>query len=462
VATDLPSRAGLASESWRLIRADQRAARHAFAERWITGWAAALLILMLLYVLIGNKPYVHTVALDPLTGATEMSPINRYIWLALGALSVPLLWLRRGALWPAFKRLWPLVVLMIWFALSIQWALDPGAASRRLLLYGINVVICVAVAVGLNSAKRTHTAMAIACAIVVLIDLFSWILMPGRSMTELGLAAIHSHKNTLGAVMLLAGFVCGTYAWGRTDLRERIVWWGLTLAAIALLAASRSKTSLGIFLAVAAFTPMLLWFLRQRPIVITSLTAAGGLVAMAAVFLYLAASYTLGLDPVDPFRGVTFTQRTDVWKFVIDQIEQRPVLGVGFGSFWDVNPQIQPSLQTDFWFARPDAFTNEAHNGYLDIAVTTGLVGLAGALFLLARWMLRGVLMLREAVLRAAPTPGGKAMLAAMTLTGVFPLLFFGHNWMESSYFTANAIFGTVILVFGTDIDLLSAQRRIA
>lgn len=459
MASDLPSRAALASESWRLIRADQRAARRAFAERWITTYAATVLILMLLYVLIGNKPYVHTVALDPLTGATEMSPINRYIWLALGAMSVPLLWLRRGALWPAFKRLWPLVLLLGWFALSTRWALDPGASSRRILLYGINIMICVAVALGLRDARRTHAAMAIACGIVVMIDLLSWILMPGRSMTELGLAAIHSHKNTLGAVMLLAGFVCGTYAWGRTELREKIVWWGLTLAAIALLAASRSKTSLGIFLAIAAFTPALVWFLRQRPLVITSLTAAGALVGMAALFLYLAASYTLGLDPVDPVRGVTFTQRTDVWKFVIDQIELRPMLGVGFGSFWDVNPQVQPSLQTDFWFARPDAFTNEAHNGYLDIAVTTGLIGLAGALFVLGRWMVGGVLMLRRVVLASAAGLAAPPALAAAMVMGVFPLLLFGHNFMESSYFTANAIFGTIILIIGTDIDLLPAKR---
>jgi O-antigen ligase len=449
VTADLPSRAAAANAGWRRIQADQRQARAAFADRWTALAAAGLLILMVLYVLIGNKPYVHEVALDPLTGATEMSPINRYIWLALGALSVPILWLRRGDLLTAFVRLWPLLLLMAWFALTTRWAIDPGASSRRLLLYGINVVICVAVALGLRDIRRTHAGLAIACAVVVLIDLFSWILMPGRSMTELGLAAIHSHKNTLGAVMLLAAFVCGTYAWGRTTWKQQAFWWAITLFAIVLLAASRSKTSLGIFVAVAAFTPAFVWLLRQRPMTILSLSAVGAVLAAAAAFFYLSAAYTLGMDPIDPVRGVTFTQRTDVWKFVYQQILLHPLQGVGFGSFWDVDPRVQPSLQTDYWFARPDAFTNEAHNGYLDIAVTTGLVGLSGALFLLGRWMLRGVLNMRAAALGASP-----ATLAAATFLGVFPLLMFGHNWMESSYWTANAIFGTIILIVGMDLDL--------
>jgi hypothetical protein len=35
----------------------------------------------------------------------------------------------------------------------------------------------------------------------------------------------------------------------------------------------------------------------------------------------------------------------------------------------------------------------------------------------------------------------------------VFPLIFVIHNCMESSYFSANSIYGTVILLVGIDID---------
>lgn len=449
MSADPASRAALAAEDWRRMKAGDRVARQAFSETWIVAYAGVVLVAMLLYVLIGNKPYVHTVALDPLTGATEMSPINRYIWLALGAASTPLLWWRRGDLLTTAVRLWPLLLLMLWFVLTVRWSIDPGAASRRLLLYGIDLMICIAVVLGLSDTRRVHAAMAIACAIVVGIDFASWLLMYERSMTELGLAAIHSHKNTLGAVMLLAGLVCGTYAWGRTRLREQLLWWAVTAASVALLIASQSKTSIGIFGGVVLFIPFLLTLLRRRAIDILAVAAIGALVVLTALFVWLGYNYSLGQDPFDPLRGVTFTQRRDVWEFVYEEFLARPLTGVGFGSFWDVDPRVQPSLQTDYWFARPDAFTNEAHNGYLDIAVTTGLPGLLGACFLLARWMVRGVLDLRRAALE-----GMQPTLAAATFLGVFPLMFFGHNWMESSYFTANAVFGTIILIAGVSLDL--------
>jgi O-antigen ligase len=444
----------MATETWRLIKADQRAARLALAERWIIMLSGAVLIAMLLYVMIGNKPYVHVVALDPLTGATEMSPINRYIWLALGAMSVPLLWWRRADLPAAAVKLWPLILLMLWFAATTRWAIDGPASSRRLLLVAINLVICIAVATGLKDARRIHAAMAFACAIVVGIDLGSWILIPGRSMTDLGLAAIHSHKNTLGAVMLLAGMVCSTYAWGRPTLRGQVFWWAVTAAAVALLLASQSKTSIGIFAGVAAFIPVLMFVLRQRPIFIASVVAVGTATVLAGVFLWLAINYATGGDPIDPFRGITFTQRRDVWQFVWHEFTLRPFKGVGFGSFWDVNPRVQPSLQTDYWFSTPDAFTNEAHNGYLDILATTGLFGLAGALFLLLRWMGRAVGDLRSAIFT-----GDRQALAAAAFLGVFPLLFFGHNFLESSYFTANAFFGSIILLVGVTLDLKPRPR---
>lgn len=453
------SRAALAAESWRAIRADQRTAREDAIDRWVVAGAAILLVLMLLYILIGSKPYAHEVHLDPLTGATEMSPINRYVWLALGALSVPLLWFRRGDIVPALKQFWPLLALLVWFGLTTRWALDPGASNRRLLLYALNVVICMAIAFGLKDMRRTHATMAVACAIVVAIDMASWIIIPERSMTDLGLAAIHSHKNTLGAVMLLSGFVCGTYAWSQTGWRGRLFWWGVTLCAIALLIASRSKTSLGIFFALAAFTPAFVLLLSRRPIEILAVGATVAMTLVLLLFGWLGYAYAIGADPIDPVRGVTFTQRTDVWAFVIHEISLHPVGGVGFGSLWDVNPRVQPSLQTDYWFARPDAFTNQAHNGYLDIAATTGLVGLAGAMFLLIRWMLRGVLLLRD---EATAWPTDRRGLAAAMALGIFPLLMFGHNWLESSYWTANAIFGSLILMVGIQMDLTWSKRSAA
>jgi O-antigen ligase len=130
---------------------------------------------------------------------------------------------------------------------------------------------------------------------------------------------------------------------------------------------------------------------------------------------------------------------------------------VGFGSLWDVDPSVQPSLQTDEWFAQPDAFTNEAHNGYIDILATTGIVGLIGAVLMLARWVWRALAMLRISMLS-----GREVDLQAYPFAvyiGLFPVLVLLHNLLESSYFTANATYGILILLMGIDIDLRWPDR---
>jgi len=63
-------------------------------------------------------------------------------------------------------------------------------------------------------------------------------------------------------------------------------------------------------------------------------------------------------------RDDTLTGRTDVWAAVLPAMEREPMLGYGFGSFW-----------TDT--RRRFYEISDAHNGYLDISLDLGAVGLA-------------------------------------------------------------------------------------
>jgi O-antigen ligase len=63
-------------------------------------------------------------------------------------------------------------------------------------------------------------------------------------------------------------------------------------------------------------------------------------------------------------RSETLTGRNQIWNQLIPVSQEHPVLGVGYGGFW-INP-------LEF-----DKFTvNQAHNGYLDIFIEVGAVGL--------------------------------------------------------------------------------------
>jgi O-antigen ligase len=70
---------------------------------------------------------------------------------------------------------------------------------------------------------------------------------------------------------------------------------------------------------------------------------------------------TLGKDP-------TLTDRTKIWAFLLS-MHTNPVIGVGYQSFW-----LGPRLE-EFWQNSGLGRINEAHNGYLEVYLELGIVG---------------------------------------------------------------------------------------
>jgi O-antigen ligase len=74
---------------------------------------------------------------------------------------------------------------------------------------------------------------------------------------------------------------------------------------------------------------------------------------------------------------MTFTGRTEVWEVLLN-VGTNPVIGTGFCSFWD-DLKYQSQL--------PNFVAFSAHNGYLEIYLAGGFVGVCVlALMLLATW----------------------------------------------------------------------------
>lgn len=448
----------LSAQRWREDLQFERAYRAEAWDRLARRWSLFVLVCTCLYLFIGPAPFQHQQAVDTDTGGLVMSPINRYAWISLFLMSLPLLWVRRRLVLPAVRRLPLLTGLMIWFWMTTFWALDPGTAGRRLFLYFLIVVIALSLSLGFNGGRRLHQGFAIACATMVAIDLTCWIVAPSASMTPIGLAGIHSHKNVLGGVMLFGCIILSTYALTQKRWAGRLGWGLAFLFALLLLAATGSKTSLAIFVLLVLSLPLVVTLARAQIGVFMGVAAMAAALVFGALLAWLGWCTFGARDVLGPMRGVTFTERTDVWAFVFTQIFKHPMIGAGFGSFWDIDPRLQPSLQSGLWFAQADAYTNQAHNGYLDLLVTTGVVGLVGALALLIHWIGCGLLLLRGA-LRADDRTRTDGVGAALAF-GFFPVIIAFHNFMESSYFTANSVYGALILIIGIDLQLRASVAR--
>jgi O-antigen ligase len=272
-----------------------------------------------------------------------------------------------------------LVLTFLWFTISAVLSLHAGLAARRVVL--ATFVIFQAAMFLLLPQDRTHFVRLLTFGSLVVLALCyaGVIFAPGLSIhqstdiAEPQLAGnwrgFFAHKNGAGAGMGIL-VISGIYifrAFSRA-LGALIV----ALAAV-FLVFTESKSPI-MLLPLALVFSVVLVRLRGRflkfmtafsvPAIICFLTI--GSVASEAVYALVD---KLMSDP-------TFTGRNDIWEFTLDHIMQRPLFGFGYQAFWGTAELVNSWTWTESWGYR----ASDAHNGYLNIAVMTGLVGLTLAL----------------------------------------------------------------------------------
>jgi O-antigen ligase len=118
-------------------------------------------------------------------------------------------------------------------------------------------------------------------------------------------------------------------------------------------------------------------------------------------------------------RGSTLTGRTVLWARLLE-LHTNPILGTGFQSFWLGD---RPEQLEGIFFFIPD----EAHNGYLEIYLDLGLIGVffIVGLFVATFWKIRAKLFRNFEWGRYQ-----LGMLAAVAL----------YNWTEAAFKTFSPI----------------------
>jgi O-antigen ligase len=122
-----------------------------------------------------------------------------------------------------------------------------------------------------------------------------------------------------------------------------------------------------------SMTSLLCFVLASCLIVATSVPALGrkrAVVNMLLATVLVIPAFPLFLDTGSGLlktvgRDATLTGRTEIWKEVL-AVETSPILGAGFESFWLAAP-----LDRSGW----SFHVNEAHNGYLEVYLNLGWVG---------------------------------------------------------------------------------------
>jgi O-antigen ligase len=243
-------------------------------------------------------------------------------------------------------------------------------------------------------------------------------IVTGEAITHAGAwQGIYGHKNILGRIMVLSAVVFLIFALSGRRY-SWLAWVGFGLSVVLILG-STSKTSLIIFLTIMALLPFyraLRWSNTLAvPFFITVILVAGSV----AMLLVSGAEDILGVFG----RDITLTGRTDLWAAVLDKIWQRPWLGYGYGAFW----RGWDGESADVWsVVRWEA--PHSHNGFLDLWLDLGLLGLLAFTLSFIALCLRAVSWVRQ-----TKTAEGLWPLAYLT----FLLL---ANLTESSLLRQNSL----------------------
>jgi O-antigen ligase len=250
-------------------------------------------------------------------------------------------------------------------------------------------------------------------------------IVTGEAITHAGAwQGIYGHKNILGRIMVLSAVVFLIFALSGRRY-SWLAWVGFGLSVVLILG-STSKTSLIIFLTIMALLPFyraLRWSNTLAvPFFITVILVAGSV----AMLLVSGAEDILGVFG----RDITLTGRTDLWAAVLDKIWQRPWLGYGYGAFW----RGWDGESADVWsVVRWEA--PHSHNGFLDLWLDLGLLGLLAFTLSFIALCLRAVSWVRQ-----TKTAEGLWPLAYLT----FLLL---ANLTESSLLRQNTLWILYVVV---------------
>jgi exopolysaccharide production protein ExoQ len=302
------------------------------------------------------------------TGEIPESTLLRYLWLPFYAIvGLGLVAAGKDA-WRALASAPLLILLAILAMTSSLWSLDPDLSFRR----GIAVLATTLLGVYLAARFDWLAALRLVAFVwltLMVASLIAGVLFPGFGrMQEIHPGAWSGgwwEKNQLGGHAARSAFLFAFLAWRDRGLRRTWIIATLTAAALAVLSTSATAL-LGVVLGFGVLASAW-WMVKGRTWSLVLVWIGLSVVGIAALIYAVAPGMLLGLIGREP----TLTGRTDIWVELVVAISEKPVFGHGYLAFW------APDSEPRYWLAKAlDWNAPSGHNGWLDLAISLGLIGI--------------------------------------------------------------------------------------
>jgi exopolysaccharide production protein ExoQ len=312
----------------------------------------------------------------------EGSPVDMLFYLSMILLAMVVLSRRQVEWGSLISKNWGVFLFYGFLLVSVAWANSPVVSFKRWFKEFGNILVLLVILTERNP-QQAFRAVFVRCSYLLIpLSLVYIRYFPdiGRRYNihsgEMEAIGVTFQKNSLGAMILVCGF---TLIWDWLELRRqqrndpaggKALKWPLRmrviifLIGIYLLRMCDSKTSLlCLMLSGGILAATRLPLLRQRLQLL-------GVLGILGAILFVALDQMFGIKQAlvtNMGRDMTFTGRTDVWDVLL-HVGTDPIIGTGFCSFWD---DLHFQAKLPYWVAF------SAHNGYIEMYLAGGLVGVS-------------------------------------------------------------------------------------
>ncbi len=309
--------------------------------------------------LSGSLERLRYSALSPeiMTGAS---------WFLLGS-SLLLLLVRAESSRTVLRRLWPNCVIVAAVFASVTWSVRPNLTSQYLL------PLLAATSFAVYVAGRWSLQELLDCLLAAFVFVVAATLVNEAIESVTGGGGIHAlevngwftSRNHLGRCMGLALLTAAAaaYAPGRRGVALVV---GVLSTAMLIAADSRAATLVAPACLLGFFGLCLVQRTSRWAVPLSAATIACGLLVAFGVARH--AEQVFGWMG----RDATLTKRTVLWGLLADHWSQRPWLGYGYGAFWSggEGPSGEVARQLGY-------YPWHAHNGFLQLGLDLGILGIA-------------------------------------------------------------------------------------
>jgi O-antigen ligase len=335
--------------------------------------------------IVGSRPVSDWFGIAPPADVDVQlhgSPVDRFVFSALLAAGIVVLIRRRSRTTAFLRASWPILIYFAFCLLSVLWSDFPFVAFKRWTKAIGDLVMVLIVVTDAEPAAAlrrflSRTGFVLLPLSVLLIEYFPALGLAPISAGRLVNIGAAMNKNALGVITLVLSLgalwrvLTLLQARGLPNRNRRLLAQGTLLAfGVAVLVMAHSATSgacfaLGAVLILATHLPAI----RRHPgavhVLLPMIILAGGITMLLGG--EAAVVHALG-------RQTDLKGRPKIWATVLPVVPNR-VVGAGFESFW-LGPRLarvyRDGLRRGF---SPHLHFNEAHNGYIEVYLNLGWVG---------------------------------------------------------------------------------------